>query len=148
MPPRKKRRKGDSKGDQHSTSLLLDLPLPALALIYQHCDYDTRKALLGVSAGCWDWVMREAKAIKLQIPSTITAAARKLLARLLNRACSLSTCSLTLHLYLMEVEGQQSRLLADLLKPGIQQSGWLSVGTLYLHVRHAVKLSWCRARQT
>jgi hypothetical protein len=149
MPPRKKRRKGDSKGSQsrHSTSLLPDLPLPALALIYQHCDDDSRKALLRVSAGCRDWVLREARSINLQLARTITTAARKPLARLLNRACTQSASSLTLCLDFTytEHQGSRSRLLADLLKPGIQQSGWDSVGTLELYVRKAVKLSYLNA---
>jgi hypothetical protein len=136
MPPRKKRRKGDSKGDQHSTSLLTDLPLPALALIYQHCDDESRRALLGVSVGCWDWVLREARSISLELPTTVTTAARKPLARLLHRAGNVSACSLTLCLDCSMVEHQssRSRLLADLLKPS-QQSGWASVSKLVLKVR-------------
>jgi hypothetical protein len=138
MPPRK-RRQGGSKGNQsrHSTETLLDLPLPALALIYQHGDDDTRQALFGVSTGCRDLVLREAKLIQLQLPSTIPTAARKCLARLLHRACTHSVWSLTLCLVFSEVQQQSSRLLADLLEPGIQQSGWTSVATVGLHVRKA-----------
>jgi hypothetical protein len=133
MPPRKRRKSG-SKGDHSRHSInLLDLPLPALALIYQHCSTG-RKALLGVSAGCRDWVLREARSIVLRAPSTFQTATRKPLARLLNRACNTTACSLTLILNFREVE-HQSRLLADLLKHGSQQSGWASVTKLVLEVR-------------
>jgi hypothetical protein len=126
----------DSKGSQsrHSTSLLLDLPLPALALIYQHCDDESRKALLRVSAGCRDWVLREARSISIELKPSIIAAARKPLARLLNRACTQSESGLSLCLHFGHHEGQTSKLLADLLKPGIQQSGWVSVAKLVLKV--------------
>jgi hypothetical protein len=142
MPPRRKRKAG-SKGNQSRHSInLLDLPLPALALIYQHCDDAARKALLCVSAGCQEWVLREARSIKLVLPSTSTTATRKPLARLLNRACNASACSLTLCLDIRHVGDQQdSGLVADLLQPGIQQSGWASVAKLVLQVRSTVQLS-------
>jgi hypothetical protein len=124
-------------------NLLVDLPLPALALIYQHCDHASRKTLPRVSAGCRNWVLREARLIVLKLPSTTTTAARKPLARLLNGACTESTCSLTLWLDFSRLVGPHksslNRLLADLLEPSIQQSGWASVATLVLTVRRAVR---------
>jgi hypothetical protein len=137
MPPRKRRRRA-SKGNQSSHSALLDLPLPALALIHHHCNARARKALFAVSSGCFDWVLREARSIKLELPKTVTTAARKTLPRLLHRACSLSACSLKLSLDLTQPEGSKNGLLADLLEPGIQQSGWAGVANLVLEVRKAV----------
>jgi hypothetical protein len=137
MPPRR-RRKDDSKGSQSTHSSLLDLPLPALSLIYKHCDVRARKALLRVSTGCWGWVVREVRSIDLHLPSTVTAAARKPLARLLHRACNQSACSLALRLNFRFVDWQKNSnntLMADLLKPGIEQSGWPSVAKLELWVR-------------
>jgi hypothetical protein len=137
MPPRKKRKSGSQ-----SRRSILDLPLSALALIYKHCDAAARKALLAVSRGCRNWVLREARSIKLILPYNSTTAARKPFTRLLNRACSLSACRLKLCLDFRQVGHQQSRrLLADLLEAGIQQSGWASVTQLVLQVRTAVKLS-------
>jgi hypothetical protein len=146
MPPRN-RRKNDSKGSQesrHSICLLLDLPLPALAQIYQSCNQlATRKALLAVSRGCRDLVLREARGIQLT-PHCSTAAERKPVARLLNRACNLTAHRLELWLDLRLAGHPQSRkrLLADLLEPGIQQSGWASVATLVLYVRKATLQSY------
>jgi hypothetical protein len=76
----------------------------------------------------------------LKLPINCSTAARKPLARLLNRACTLgSTCSINLCLDFSSVEDQESRLLTDLLDAGIQQSGWASVSKLVLQVRKAVK---------
>jgi hypothetical protein len=146
MPPRKRRKNGSSKGNQNrrSINLLLDLPLPALALIYHHCTVRSRNALLRVSTGCRDLVLREARSINLQLPSTITTAARKPLARLLNRACNLSAGSLMLCLDFSWMQGSKIGL-ADLLKAGIQQSGWSTVATLVLEVRwncNATEMCW------
>jgi hypothetical protein len=133
MAPRK-RRKYDRKGQQsrQSVNRLLDLPLPALALIYQHCDVLTRGALLRVSAGCRDVVLGEATSIKFR--ANQHQHKRRALARLLHRACNLAAGSLTLSLDLKMVD-HGSTLLADLLQPGIQQSGWASVAKLVLRVR-------------
>jgi hypothetical protein len=126
------------KGNQNRHCMkLLHLPLPALALIYHHCGCEGRKALLGVSAGCRDWVLRETRSIALKLP-TVTAA-RKPLARLLNRACNLADRSLGLCLDFRRGGHKKSRLLADLLEPGIQQYGWISVAKLVLKVRRAVR---------
>jgi hypothetical protein len=94
-------------------------------------------------------VLSEVRSIKLK-PSIHTTAARKPLAQLLHRACTQSARSLTLCLDFTCIEDQQGRnkLLADLLGPGIQQSGWASVATLVLQVEKAVKLSCWESRQT
>jgi hypothetical protein len=135
----------------HSISLLHDLPLPALAVIYQHCDGASRTALLRVSAGCLDWVLREARSIVLKVPNRYNTGARKPLARLLNRACTQSAGNLALCMDFSLAGNKKTtrnNQLSDLLEPGIQQSGWTSVATLVLEVRRAceAKLGNAQAR--
>jgi hypothetical protein len=49
---------------------LEDLPLPALTLIYQHLDATTRKSVLRVSRWGRDLVLREVKAVSLEMQSS------------------------------------------------------------------------------
>jgi hypothetical protein len=117
---------------------LLALPLPALALIYQHSDSASHTAILRASREGRDAVLREARSIKLQVRDG-TPAARKPLVRLLSRACEAASegrLSLVLNAFGFALEGEQSsELLADLLLPAHQAHGWKSVSKLELRVR-------------
>jgi hypothetical protein len=116
---------------------LLELPLPALALIYQCSDAASHSAILGASREGRNAVLREARSVKLQLKDESTPAARRPLVRLLSRACyAAGDGRLSLVLDAMAVEKHHSwKLLPDLLLPAIQANGWTSVSCLELRVR-------------
>jgi hypothetical protein len=103
---------------------LLDLPLPALALVAEHSKPED--PLLALSRGCRDAVLSQSKKISLKISSNESSSVAPT-ARLLSRACRTAAKGLHLDLDLTGNEG----ILALLLQPAVeQQEAWPNVHKL------------------
>jgi hypothetical protein len=138
MPPRKRRKPTRSKPEENNAQgpiLLEDLPLVALALIYQHLDNETRKSVLRVSRWGRNLVLREVKAISLELQSRDKATASKPLVRLLGRAISTATPGLSLEVdaagtWQQPFNGQ----LPAIVRQAAELPGWASIRELRLKV--------------
>jgi hypothetical protein len=113
-----------------------ELPLPALALIYQYCDAQSHKALLRVARWGRDTVLREASSLQLTLHHADTASTAHHLAALLSRACtSAEPGQLCVKIQAAGVpKGRDASglLSALVLRPGSDQGGWPSVRALHL----------------
>jgi hypothetical protein len=128
-----KRGKPDvTQGEQLSEQFsLLDLPLPALALVAEHSKTDGASGhpLLGIARGCRDTVLYQFKKISLRKAYGTQSSDVAPAARLLNRACC--TAQAGLHVDL-DLRGEHEDVLAQLLQPGLEQQegGWPNVHKL------------------